>query len=179
MDVIQITAFLKTDGILWTVLETWGDFQLHRLKRKIIGESWCKNLQRDKKKKKRIKNFHLVNFNVPANHRVKKNKRKNSSQKNPNKKRKKKKRKRKKHIKTKKKNDPHKTKKKTEKKRQILGSCLRTEDVEEHEGVGDTNCTWCSWNGPKETEEIGDQRKNQDHPNFCVDKNLLEFVEES
>ena len=38
----------------------------------------------------------------------------------------------------------------------------------EYESDSDTNCTWCSRNGPrrpgKETGEIEDQRKNRDRP---------------
>ena len=44
----------------------------------------------------------------------------------------------------------------------------------EHEDGGDTNCSWCTWNGPqrlvKETVGIGNKKKNQDHPDHSVVK---------
>ena len=37
----------------------------------------------------------------------------------------------------------------------------------EHEGEDDTNCSWCTWNGPKrleiKTEGTGNQRENREH----------------
>ena len=30
---------------------------------------------------------------------------------------------------------------------QISGSCLRAEKVVDHEGDGDTKCSWCPWKG--------------------------------
>ena len=33
------------------------------------------------------------------------------------------------------------------KDRKIPESCQRTEEVVEHEGDGDNNCSWCTWNG--------------------------------
>ena len=39
----------------------------------------------------------------------------------------------------------------------------------EHEGDGDTNCSWCTWNEPqkfgKGIERIGNRGKNRDYPN--------------
>ena len=47
-----------------------------------------------------------------------------------------------------------------------LGFCQRTKKIEEHEGDGDANCSWCTWNGPQElgegSGEIENQWKNQD-----------------
>ena len=37
-------------------------------------------------------------------------------------------------------------------KSQVLKLCLRTKKAVEREGDGDTNCSWCTWNGPKEFE---------------------------
>ena len=49
------------------------------------------------------------------------------------------------------------------KDRQILWSCQRAEKVRVHEGDGNTNCSWCTWNGHerlgKKTGIIGDKRK--------------------
>ena len=44
---------------------------------------------------------------------------------------------------------PVKIKKKKRKKRQLLRPCQRTEKAVEHETDGDTNCNWCTWNGPQ------------------------------
>ena len=41
----------------------------------------------------------------------------------------------------------HSTHKAKRKDRQIPGSCQRIEKIEEHEGDGDTNCSWYTWNG--------------------------------
>ena len=43
----------------------------------------------------------------------------------------------------------------------------RAEKAMEHEGNGDTNCSWCTWNGPK---GLGDQGKNRDH----LDNSIVE-----
>ena len=44
----------------------------------------------------------------------------------------------------------------------------------EHEGDGDINCSWCTWNGPqelgKETRRIGDQKRNLNHPSYSIAK---------
>ena len=44
----------------------------------------------------------------------------------------------------------------------------------EQEGDSDSNCCWCTWNGPQKlrikNEEIGNQRKNWDHPDHCIVK---------
>ena len=37
--------------------------------------------------------------------------------------------------------------KRKQKDRQILWSCLRAKNAVEHEGDGDTICSWCLWNG--------------------------------
>ena len=37
---------------------------------------------------------------------------------------------------------------KESKNRQILGSWQRTEKAVEHEDYNNTNCNWCTWNGP-------------------------------
>ena len=58
--------------------------------------------------------------------------------------------------------------------RQILGPCLRAEKPVEHESDGDTNFSLCPWNKSlrleKKTRGIGDQRKNQDHPDYSTVK---------
>ena len=45
----------------------------------------------------------------------------------------------------------------------------------EHEGDGDTNCNWCTWNDPqrlrRNTGRIGNERKNEDHPNDSIVEN--------
>ena len=60
------------------------------------------------------------------------------------------------------------------KNRQILGPCQRTKKTVEHECDDDTNCNWCSWYGPKKLGRkiwgSGNQRKNQDHPNYRIIK---------
>ena len=51
---------------------------------------------------------------------------------------------------------------------QIPGACQKAEKVEEHEAVGNTNCSWCPSNGLQRPWEkfsgTGDQRQNWDHP---------------
>ena len=32
-------------------------------------------------------------------------------------------------------------------KGKVLESCQRTKKAAEHKGDGDTNCSWCTWNG--------------------------------
>ena len=39
------------------------------------------------------------------------------------------------------------------KDRQILGPCLRTEKVMEHEGHGNINCSWGIQNGPQQLRQ--------------------------
>ena len=43
-----------------------------------------------------------------------------------------------------------------------------------HAGNGDTNCSWCSWNGPQKIREVigtvGNRRTSQDHPNYNIVK---------
>ena len=43
-----------------------------------------------------------------------------------------------------------------------------------HEGDGDTNSSWCTWNGSKRfrktSEGTGNQRKNRNHPGNNIDK---------
>ena len=50
----------------------------------------------------------------------------------------------------------------------MLGFCGRAEPAVEHEGDGDTNCIWDTWNGSQELEmETGRNEnlaKNGDHP---------------
>ena len=50
------------------------------------------------------------------------------------------------------------------KNRQILGFFQRAKKSEEHDGDGDTNC---SWNGP---QGLRDQRKNQDHQTTALSR---------
>ena len=61
---------------------------------------------------------------------------------------------------------------KARKDRKILGSYQRTEKTAEHEGDGDTNYRWSTWNGPqelgKETRGIENQRKNQYHLDHSI-----------
>ena len=44
----------------------------------------------------------------------------------------------------------------------------------EHEGGGDTNCNWCTWNNPqridKETRRLRNQRTSRDRPNYIIIK---------
>ena len=48
---------------------------------------------------------------------------------------------------------------------------LRIEKAVKHKGDGDTS--WYAWNGPQKLEKrtggIGNQRKNQDHPDYSID----------
>ena len=48
---------------------------------------------------------------------------------------------------------------------QIPGSCQKAEKAVEHEGDGNTSCSWCCWNGPqkpgKETVGTDDHRTIQ------------------
>ena len=39
------------------------------------------------------------------------------------------------------------------KDRQIFGSCQRAEKAVEHDGDGDTNCSWDAWNSSQRLEE--------------------------
>ena len=69
----------------------------------------------------------------------------------------------------------HKVKIKGSKKiAKILGPCQRTKKAEEHEGDGDTNFSWCAWNGhqmlEKRTGISRIQRKNGDHPDYGIVK---------
>ena len=42
--------------------------------------------------------------------------------------------------------------------KQILGPCQRTEQTVKHAGDGDTDCSWCTWNGPiRVVKRIGTQ----------------------
>ena len=45
----------------------------------------------------------------------------------------------------------------------------------EHEGDGDTNCNWCTWNNPqkigKGTRRLRSQRRRRDHPDYSIIKN--------
>ena len=42
----------------------------------------------------------------------------------------------------------------------------------EHEGDGDTNCGWCTWNNPqrvdKGTRRHRNQRTSRDHPDYRI-----------
>ena len=62
------------------------------------------------------------------------------------------------------------TEQKKQKGRQILGPCQKIKISVEPEGEGDSNCSWCVWNGPqsprKRTWRTGIQRKNRDHPDY-------------
>ena len=55
-----------------------------------------------------------------------------------------------------------------------IGLCEKAVKAAEHEGNGDTNCSWCHWNGSqrlgKRTREIGNQMKNQDHSDYSIVK---------
>ena len=55
---------------------------------------------------------------------------------------------------------------------QIPGPCQRAEKVVRHDDDNDKNCSWSSWNNPKEpgkgTVLTGDQRKNWDHPDHST-----------
>ena len=59
--------------------------------------------------------------------------------------------------------DPRVKLKENEKIDKISGPCQRTEKVMEYESESDTNCSWCTWNGPKRIGkgfgEFGNQRK--------------------
>ena len=64
--------------------------------------------------------------------------------------------------------------KESEKKRQILKLCQRTEKTVEYQSDSDTNCNWSSWNGPqrfgKRIERTENQRTNQDYPDYNIVK---------
>ena len=64
------------------------------------------------------------------------------------------------------------------KERQLLRPSQRTKNAVEHEGDGDTNCSWCTWNNPqmlcKKLGRIVKQRKNRCHN--CGDR--LEYWQE-
>ena len=58
--------------------------------------------------------------------------------------------------------------------------CLqRAEESVKHEGINDTNFSWCPWNDFQRTKrvirETGDQRKNQDHSDHI--ENIYRSVE--
>ena len=58
--------------------------------------------------------------------------------------------------------------KENKKMTQVLRPCQRTEKAVEHEGDGDTNGDWSTWNGPqkigKRTVKFQNQRSNQNYP---------------
>ena len=67
--------------------------------------------------------------------------------------------------------------KKSEKIVKYLDLARELKKVVTHEGDGDTNCSWCNWTIPPKVwkrdwggGEIGDQRKNQDHPKHSTIK---------
>ena len=64
--------------------------------------------------------------------------------------------------------------KESEKDCQVLGSCQRTKRAVEYESDGYINCSWYTWNSPKRLEKmtwgIGNQRKNQNHPDHGIVK---------
>ena len=59
---------------------------------------------------------------------------------------------------------------KTKKITKLPGFCEKAEEAMEHNDDVDSNCSYCSWNSVqspgKETEGIGNQMKNWDHPNY-------------
>ena len=59
-----------------------------------------------------------------------------------------------------------------QKDRQIIGPCKRNKITGEQEGDGDTNRSWCTWNGGKSlrrmTGGIGNRRKDRYHPDFSI-----------
>ena len=65
-------------------------------------------------------------------------------------------------------------KRKRNEKRQILGSCKRAKESEEHEGNGGSNCSFYAWNDTqrpgKETEGTRYQRTNRNNPDHSTFK---------
>ena len=61
-----------------------------------------------------------------------------------------------------------------QKERQVLEPRKRTKKAVGHEGDGDANCNWHTWNSPqrlcKGTGRVGSQRVNQNHPNYSTVK---------
>ena len=57
---------------------------------------------------------------------------------------------------------PQSKNKRKQKDRQILGPCLRTKKIMEHEGDSDTNCSWCVWNGPLRLWEKAGEIKSRE-----------------
>ena len=70
---------------------------------------------------------------------------------------------------------------KERKDRKIIGPCLRTEAAAENQDRGESNCSWCAWNGSKslgkEAEGIGNSRKQLDHPEQKSPKILKGIME--
>ena len=68
----------------------------------------------------------------------------------------------------------HRVKEKENNKSDKYLVLARVKKAGEHEGDGDTDCYWCTWNGLQETgKEIGrmkDQRKNRDHTEHIITK---------
>ena len=64
-------------------------------------------------------------------------------------------------------------------KDKVLRPCQRTKKAVEHEGDGDTTYNWHARNGPQKLEKragrVGNQRKNENHSNYCT----VEYLEES
>ena len=58
------------------------------------------------------------------------------------------------------------------KERQVVGLSQSTKKVVEHEGDGDTNCNWRTWNSlpklGKEAGRDGNQRTDRDHLNYST-----------
>ena len=69
---------------------------------------------------------------------------------------------------------PQRENKRKQNDKQILRSCRKAKKAVEHEGDSDTYCCWCTWNSPqwleKETQGIGDQRKNQNSSDHNIVK---------
>ena len=63
--------------------------------------------------------------------------------------------------------------KRKRKNRLILGPIPRTKNTVEHEGDGDMNCGWCSWNCFELTGIVGSWWKNPDH----LDYNILDIIQ--
>ena len=62
----------------------------------------------------------------------------------------------------------HREKIKENEKRVKYVDLLESFKTVEHQGDGETNCSWCTWNGlqvlRKKSGGIGDQKKNRDQP---------------
>ena len=58
--------------------------------------------------------------------------------------------------------------KENKKRDQYLGLTRELKKAMEHEGGGDTNFNWCTWNDPQRLRGVGNRRMSGDHLNYSI-----------